>query len=95
LLARAREDFLFKPIAQSVPLYVKVVARLEVQPEPIRGAEVTGEPKGGVSGDGALAVDNLIDASRRNADVLGESVLTNAHRLEELLEQDLARMNRR
>jgi hypothetical protein len=40
-------------------------------------------------------MDNLIDSSRRDADVLGQAILTDFHRLEELLEQNLPGVNGR
>src|SRR5260370_41428033 len=46
--------------AESVLLYFKVVAGLQVHPEPLRGAEVAGEPKRGVGGDTALALRGLV-----------------------------------
>ena len=71
-LARAVENanLLFELGAQTVTLYLEIVARLEVEPEAVTG--------------GACAVDNLIDASRGHTDVFGEPILRNPQRLEEV-----------
>ncbi len=41
------------------------------------------------------AVHDLVDPARRDADGHGESVLGDSHRLKELLQQDLPRVDRR
>ena len=58
-----------------IALDLEVIARLKVQPEAIAGAEVAGEPKGRIGGDGAGPVDDLVDAAGRDADVVGQTVL--------------------
>jgi hypothetical protein len=47
--------------AEPVFLGLQVIADLQVQPEPLGGAEVPGQPKRRVCGDATLAVDDLID----------------------------------
>ena len=85
-LARAVENanLLFELGAQTVTLYLEIVARLEVEPEAVTGPEVASQPERGICGDGACAVDNLIDASRGHTDVFGEPILRNPQRLEEV-----------
>lgn len=68
---------------------------LKIQPEAIAGPEVGGEAQGRVGGDGALAVNDLVDPPCRNADVKGQPVLADPQRRQKLLGQDLSRMNRR
>src|SRR6266542_3983575 len=75
-------------------VHVEVVLGLKVQPEPLRGPKVPGQPKRGVRRNCPRAVDDLVDPTRRNSDVLGQPVLTDPHGLEELLSQYLAWMDR-
>ena len=66
---------------------------LDVEPEALGSAEVPREPKSGVSGDAALAEDDLVDTPGRNTDVLGQAVLAETVRLEEVGQEDFARAN--
>lgn len=63
---------------ESVAFDFELVAALEVEPEPIAGAEVPGEPQCCVGGDPALAVHDLVDAARRYTDGDGDAVLGDA-----------------
>jgi hypothetical protein len=80
-------DLAVESVAEAVGFDVEVVLRLKVEPEPWRGAEVAGEAQGSIGGDGPLAVNDLVDATRWNADVRGEPVLRQPGGSEELLEQ--------
>jgi len=84
------ENLGFEAAVEAVFFDFEVVAGLEVEPEALGGAEVAGEAEGGVGGDGALAVDDLVDAAGWHGDVLGEAVLGDVHGVEELFEKDLA-----
>jgi arylsulfatase A-like enzyme len=68
-----------------------VEVSLQADPEALGHAEEARQAQAGVGGDRALAGDDLTDAPLRHADLLRQPVLRDAHRLEELLEQDLAR----
>src|SRR5579884_876517 len=65
-----------------------------MQPEPnaLRHAEVARQAQVGVGGHTSLAEHDLVDAPRWNPDVPRELVLAKPHRLQEVLEQDLARV---
>ena len=67
-----------------------VIGGLPAQPPPITQAEVAAKSKVGVSRDSALARDDFTNSLRRNSDVLGEAVLRQAKRLEELFVEHLA-----
>ena len=58
--------------ADPVLLGFQVVAGLQVQPEPLGGAEVPGQPQRGVRGDPALAVDDLVYPPGRDIYRLGQ-----------------------
>jgi len=77
-----------------VLLDLEVVSGLQVEPEAGARAEVAGKAQGGVRGDPALAVDDLVDPAGREADRDCQPVLTHAERLEELLKRDLAGVDR-
>ncbi len=64
---------------------------LQVEPKLRRHAEIAAKAQGGVRRNRTLAFDNLIDPARRHADVLGQPVLRNCHRLEEFLVEDFTR----
>ena len=64
---RERLDFFFKPSAQVFPLLFQVVVRLQVEPELWRQAEVAAQSQGRVRSDGALALDDFIDAARKGS----------------------------
>jgi hypothetical protein len=51
-----------------VTLELEVVTCLQVDPEALAGAEEPRESQRGVRADSTLAVDDLVDPPRRNAD---------------------------
>ena len=59
----------------AVALGLEFESNLEVEPEALGGAEVPREPKCGVSGDAALAEDDLVDTPSGNTNVFGQAVL--------------------
>jgi len=59
---------LFEGGAKMVLLDLEVVAGLQVEPEPVGGAEVAGQAQRGVRGDASLAVDDLVDPPWRDGD---------------------------
>lgn len=70
--------------AQSVAFDLQVIARLHVQPELRRGAEVPAESQRRVGRDPTLAVHDLIDTARRHGQIVGQPVLRERQRLKEL-----------
>src|SRR2546429_7923004 len=81
-------------IAEPVFLGFQVIPGLQMDPEPLGGAEEAGQPQRRVRADAALAVHDLVDPPGRDPDLLGQLVLAHRKRLEELLQQDLAWMHR-
>jgi hypothetical protein len=69
-----------------VTLEFEVVPRLQVDPEAFTCAEEPCEPKCSVRADPALAVDDLVDPARRNADRDRQTVLGDPERLQEVRE---------
>jgi hypothetical protein len=68
----------------------QIVEHLEVEPELRGGVERLREQPRGGRRDAALSIDDLVDVSRRDAEVGGKPSLGDGERLEEVLEQDLA-----
>ena len=77
----------------AVALGLEFEPNLEVEPEALGGAEVPREPKSGVSGDAALAEDDLVDTPCWNTNVLRQAVLAETVGLEELGQEDFARVD--
>jgi len=84
---------MIESVSEAVLLPLKIEVGLEVDPKPWRDSEVAPQTQGRVRRDASVPMDNLVDSSRRNADVLGEAILRDAHGLEELLHEDLARVD--
>lgn len=70
-------------VAEVVLLDLKVEAGLEVEPEPVGGAEVASQPERCVGSDPTLAVHDLVDPTWGHADRDGEPVLADLQRLQE------------
>src|SRR5438309_10271279 len=74
------------------PRLLEVEIRLQAHPVARRIAEVVRETQRGVGRDAALAENDLVDAPRRHADIARQRVLAQAARLQELLEENDARV---
>ena len=77
----------------AVALGLEFEPNLEVQPEALGRAEIPREPKSGVSGDSALAEDDLVHTTGWDTDVLGQAVLAESVGFQELGQEDLAGMD--
>jgi hypothetical protein len=64
-----------KDRAKAILLDLKVVSRLEIQPESVRRPEEAGKTQGRISGDAPLAMDDLVDSPRRNSNLLSQPIL--------------------
>jgi hypothetical protein len=87
-------DVSLQCLAKPILLDLEVIPHLQVKPEALGRAEEAREAESGVGCDGALAVHDLVDSTRGHADSAGKSVLTDAEGFDELLKEDLARVNR-
>ena len=67
---------------------------LEIHPELGGSTEVPGEPDGRAGCDPALAVHDLVDPARRHPDGGGEAALRDPEALDEVLHEDLSRVDR-
>ena len=79
--------------ADPVARHLQVVGRLHTHPELGAGPEIAGKPQSSIGCDCALAVDDRADANLRDRDRLGERVLREIKRLQEILAQDFAGMS--
>src|SRR5690606_40316138 len=66
---------------------------LQAQPEPFAGAKDGSQAHCDVCGDAALAEDDLVDAARRDASRAGKGPATDAHRNQEVMQQNLPGMD--
>jgi hypothetical protein len=73
---------------------LQIVMGLKVKPKLRRHPKETPEPQRRVRRNGPLALNDFIDAPRRNAYVFGKPILGNTHGFQELLQQNLSGMNR-
>jgi hypothetical protein len=72
----------------------KFVVSLQVHPELRRCSEVSSQPHRGVRSDATLSVDDLVDPAGWHPDRHGELVLRDAKALDEVLQENLTRVNR-
>ena len=71
-----------------------IVFKLEPQPGLGRCVKVEPQPQRRVGRDGALPVNNTVNPGRRHIDISREPVHADPERLHEILEQDLAWVDR-
>src|SRR5579864_3219412 len=71
----------------------QIVGALQVHPKPRIDTEIAAKAQGRVCRDRALALDDLRDTVRRHAQCHRQLVRVYLEGLQELLEQDFARMN--
>lgn len=83
-------DLLIEAATQAFQRDFHVVVRLQIEPELRLHVEETSEAQGGVRGDGAAAMDDLVDPSGRDADILGQLVLADAQGFQKLSQENLA-----
>ena len=88
-------DLSRQPVSGSILLSGKVKVALQIEPELRGDAKATSETQRGVRRDAPVAMNNFLDAPGGDADILRQAVLRNAHGLEELLQEDLARVDGR
>ena len=94
LAYRPHLDLALETLAELVGGHVEVVVGLQPEPELGRGAEVASEAESGLGHHPPLAEDDLIDATRADADAQPQAVLAQIQWVEEPLEQHLAGMDR-
>jgi hypothetical protein len=81
-------------LTELISLDLKVVPSLQVDLKALARAEVLGQPKSGVCTDPTIAVNDLVDAARRDTNRDAHVVLGDSKWLEEVRHQDLAGMDR-
>ena len=65
---------------QPIAFDFQIVMRLQIQPEPLGGCEISRQPQRGVGGNGSCAFYDFVDPTRRNIDLPGKPVLAHAKR---------------
>lgn len=79
---------------KQIPFNFEVVTGLQVDPEALTRAEIPCEPQRRVGADPALAMNDLVDPARRDADRDRQAVLRDPEWLKEVHHQDLAGVDR-
>ena len=86
-----------EPQERNVPRCGRAPSRARIEPggraRALGGADVPREPKTGVSGDTALAEDDLVDTPGGNPDVLGQAVPAESEGFQELGQEDFDRVD--
>src|SRR5699024_7997023 len=81
-------------VAHRPTLEPQLVVRLQVHPQLLGGPEVSSETDRRIRGDPPLAVHDLVDPAWWHTDGHGKLVLRDPEALDEILHQDLSRMDR-
>src|SRR5688572_619017 len=74
----SRGDFPIESIPEAVFFNFQVVARLEVQPKPLRSSKKTRQSECRICANRALAANDLINATWWNAYVFRQPILTDS-----------------
>lgn len=74
----------FDRFSRGFLLTLKIVMRLQIHPKLCRYAEITRQSQSRIGADGTLAMNDLVYASRRHADVFRDAVLRKPIRHEKL-----------
>ena len=93
-LHRAGLNLLSQLFLGGVLSYIKIVIHLQSQPELRRHLKISCQPQCSISGNRTFPVNDLIDTTWRNMDVLGQSVLADFFRLQKLFHKDFSRVKR-
>lgn len=72
-------------MAQPVTLDLQIEPGLEIEPEALGGAEEPGQPERRIGADRPLAVHDLVDATGRHTEALGQAGLREAEGLEQIV----------
>ena len=91
---RAGLNLLSQLFLGGVLSYIKIVIHLQSQPELRRHLKISCQPQCSISGNRTFPVNDLIDTTWRNMDVLGQSVLADFFRLQKLFHEDFSRVER-
>src|SRR5208337_292594 len=72
------------------PCEARVIIALKPQPPAVGESKETAQPQIRIRRDATLARDDVTDALSRNIDLLGQPIVAETHRLQELIAQHLA-----
>jgi hypothetical protein len=95
VLSHMDTDFLIQSVSEGLTRSFEIVPRLEVHPELRLHPKKTAQSQGRICRDASFPMDNLINATRRYSDRLGQMVLAHLHGIQKILKQNLPRMDGR
>src|SRR5215210_2293301 len=83
-ISRKLKNLTIQPVTETILFDFEIIADLQIEPEALAHAKETRQAKGGISRDRPLPMNDLVDATGRHPDVLGEPILAKAHWPQEL-----------
>ena len=89
------DDFCFESVSKAIFFHFQIVSGLKIQPKSLACTEEPGKPQRSTRSYAPLPVNNFVNATRGDADTLGQPILADSHWAQELLQEDFARMDRR
>src|SRR2546426_12321521 len=93
LLSHMDTNFLIQSVSEGLACGFEIVSCLEVHPELRFHPKEAAQSQGCLCCDSSLPMDNLVNATRRHSDRLGQMVLADLHWLQKILKQNLPRMD--
>jgi len=91
---RPHLNFMQKSIPEPILFDFEIESCLQVQAEPFRHAEVSGQPKRCIGRDAAQSKNDLVDSTRRHTKRFSQAILAEAKRNEELFLEYVPGVNR-
>jgi hypothetical protein len=87
------DDFCFESVSKAILLQFQIVSGLKIQPKSLTCTEEPGKPQSSTRSYAPLPVNNFVNATRGDADTLGQPILADSHWAQKLLQEDLAWVN--
>ena len=88
-------NFFIQPVIKAFQGYFHIIVRLKVEPKLRLHAEKASESQSSISCDSPSTMHYFIDAPSCNANILGESILTNIEWLKKFRQENFTGMKRR
>jgi hypothetical protein len=87
------DDFCFESVSKAILFQFQIVSGLKIQPKSLACTKEPGKPQSSTRGYAPLPVNNFVNATRGDADALGQPILADSHWTQKLLQEDLAWVN--
>ena len=87
------DDLCFESVSKAILFHFQIVSGLKIQPKSLTCTKEPGKPQSGIRGYAPLPVNNFVNATRGDADTLGQPILADFHWKQKLLQEDFAWVN--